>query len=747
MTAHVIGKPLARIDGRAKVTGAARYAADFNRPGQAYAVLVPATIGRGRITGIDQAAAQAVPGVVAVISHLNAPRLAYRPHKAGIDPAVGERLHVFQDDAVRFHGQPVAVVVAETLDEAERAAAALRIRYSEEAPLVDLASPEAVPTVPEAATRPGTRVRADSARGDADKALARAEVSLDVRYEMARENHNPMEPHATVAEWQGDRLTLWSKSQFVVNEAAEIAAILGIEAEQVQVICPFIGGAFGTSLRTWPHVTVAALAARMARRPVKLVLSRKQMFFTTGHRPRTSQRIALGATREGRLTAIIHEGLGETSRYEQFLEALTSTSTFMYGCANVRTRHRLAPLDTSTPTYMRGPGEASGMHALECAMDELSYELGIDPIELRRRNEPEIDEGEDKPFSSRSLMQCYALGAERFGWNAREPEPRSMRDGRLLVGMGMASASYPAGHAPANALARLRPDGLVEVEAAASDMGPGTYTSMTQVAAETLGVPIEQVRFSLGRSDFPQTPPHGGSWTMASVGSAVHKACLAARDAAAARAVADRRSPLFGAAVDQLEWRDGRLHRRGDAAAGQSPGAIAASLGSPIEGRATSQRSADVAERYSMHAFGAVFVEVAVDPDLGIIRVRRALGAYGAGRIVNPRLAKSQCIGGLIGGIGMALMEQTVLDPRDGRPVNAHMADYLVPVNLDVGQVDALFVEEEDPHVNPLGVKGIGEIALVGMAPAIANAVFHATGVRVRSLPIRIEHLLSDPHA
>ena len=746
MTTRVIGQPLARIDGRAKVTGAARYAADFNRPGQAYGVLVPATVGLGRVIGIDQGAVRAMPGVIAVISHLNAPRLAYCPHKAGIDPAVGERLHVFQDDLVRFYGQPVAVVVAETLDQAERAAAALHIRYAAELPLTDIHAPAAEPLLPEAATRPGSRVRADTARGDADAALERADVSLDVRYEMACENHNPMEPHATIAEWQDGRLTLWSKSQFVVNEAAEIAAIFGLEADQVEVICPFIGGAFGSALRAWPHVTVAALAARMTRRPVKLVLSRKQMFFTTGHRPRTSQRIALGATRDGRLTALIHEGIGETSRYEQFLEALTAASTFMYSCANVRTRHRLAPLDTGTPTYMRGPGEASGIHALECAMDELSYRLGLDPIELRRRNEPKIDEGEDKPFSSRSLMQCYALGAERFGWSARRPEPRSMRDGRLLIGMGMAAASYPAGHAPANALARLRPDGLVEIEAAASDMGPGTYTSMTQVAAETLGVPVDQVRFSLGRSSFPQTPSHGGSWTMASVGSAVRQACLAARDAAVVQAVEDQRSPLFGAAPDQLEWQDGRLHRRGDPTAGQSPGEIAASLGRPVEGRAASRRSAEVAERYSMHAFGAVFVEVAVDPDLGIIRVRRAVGVYSAGRIVNPRLAKSQCIGGMIGGIGMALMEQTVLDPHDGRPVNAHMADYLVPVNLDVGQVEAHFVEEEDPHVNPLGVKGIGEIALVGMAPAIANAVFHATGVRVRGLPIRIEHMLEAPH-
>jgi xanthine dehydrogenase YagR molybdenum-binding subunit len=515
-----------------------------------------------------------------------------------------------------------------------------------------------------------------------------------------------MEPHATVAAWNGDRLTLWSKSQYVVNEQAEIAAVFGIPAEHVQVICPFIGGAFGTSLRTWPHVTLAAMAARQARRPVKLVLTRKQMFFTTGHRPRTVQRVALGATPDGRLTSLIHEGTGETSRHEEFVEALLSATGFMYSSPNTRTRYRLMPMDTGSPTYMRGPGEASGIFALECAMDELSYALAMDPIELRRRNEPEIDEGENKPFSSRSLMKCYDLGAERFGWSRRDPKPRAMRDGRLLIGMGVASATYPAGHAPASARVRLLPNGVAEVEVAASDMGPGTYTSMTQVAADTLGLPMEQVRFSLGRSDFPPAPPHGGSWTMASVGSAIRAACIAVREKAA--------------------------RHDADANAGQ-----------PIEALASSQRDPEVAQRYSMHAFGAVFTEVAVDPDVGTIRVRRALGVYGAGRIVNPRLAASQCTGGMVGGIGMALMERTVLDPRDGRPVNAHMADYLVPVNLDIPQLEAHFVEEEDPHVNPLGVKGLGEIALVGMAPAIANAVFHATGKRVRDLPIRIEDVLT----
>jgi xanthine dehydrogenase YagR molybdenum-binding subunit len=511
----------------------------------------------------------------------------------------------------------------------------------------------------------------------------------------------------------------------------------------VQVNCPFIGGAFGTSLRTWPHVTLAAMAARQVGRPVKLVLNRRQMFLTTGHRPRTLQRVAIGATRDGKITSIIHEGNGETSRYEEFTEALLSATSYMYSCPNVRTSYRLTPLDIGTPNHMRGPGEASGIFALESALDELSYDLGIDPIELRRRNEPTMDEGENKPFSSRSLVQCYALGAERFGWSRRTPAPRSMRDGRLLVGMGVASATYPVWYLSTSARVRLHADGTAAVEVAASDMGPGTYTSMTQVAAETLGIPVEKVRVSIGRSDFPPAPPHGGSMTMASVGSAVRAACLVAQDEVTKRAVADQRSPVFGAALDGVEWIGGSVRRRGDSSPGQSYRDILAGSGQPIEAHASNSRDPEAAQRYSMHSFGAVFAEVAIDPDVGTIRVRRALGAYGAGRIVNPLLASSQCTGGMIGGIGMALMEQTALDGRDGRPVNAHMADYLMPVNLDIGQLEAHFVDEHDPHVNVLGVKGLGEIALVGMAPAIANAIHHATGKRVRHLPIRIEDVLS----
>jgi xanthine dehydrogenase YagR molybdenum-binding subunit len=489
--------------------------------------------------------------------------------------------------------------------------------------------------------------------------------------------------------------------------------VFGIPAANIRVVSPFVGGAFGSGLRTWPHVTLAALGARVAGRPVKLMLSRREMYYGVGYRPHTVQRVALAASRDGALAAIVHEGYQETSTYEEFSEALLNASRFLHSCPNVFTRHRIARMNVHTPTYMRAPGEASGVFALESAMDELAVALGVDPVELRLRNEPERDEFKQLPFSSRSTRACYRVAAERFGWSRRDPEPRSMRDGRWLIGWGMATATYPMNYAPASAAARLLPDGTAEVTSASSDMGPGTWTSMTQVAAETLGLPIEQVKFSLGDTRLPRAAIHGGSMTMASVGSAVQAACRKAREDALARA---------GGANDLTD-----AMRR---------------LGQPVEASAD-VTPGDASQRFSMHAFGALFVEVAVDPDLGETRVRRMVGAYGAGRIVNPKTARSQCIGGMIGGIGMALMEHSVVDARNGRITNANFAEYAVPVHADAPPVmDVIFVDEHDPNVNPLGVKGVGEIALVGVAPAITNAIFHATGKRIRELPVTPDKLL-----
>jgi xanthine dehydrogenase YagR molybdenum-binding subunit len=738
-TRPAIGEPLPRVDGRLKVTGAATYAAEFDLADVAHAVMVTSTIAKGRVTQFDTAAAERAPGVIAVITAHNAPRLPYREQKSALDP-IGERLHVLQDDAVRFNGQPLAVVIAETLEQAEYGASLVRIAYATEPARLDFEAslPEAI--VPAAGLLPGASVQADTRRGDPDRALAEAPVRVDARYRLARQQHNPMEPHATIARWDGDRLTLWDKTQWVVTVRDEIAAIFGLTPDRVHVISPFVGGAFGTALRVWPHVTLAALAARQVGRPVKLVLTRRQMYAGTGSRPETWQRVALGATREGTLTAIVHEATGETSMYEQYVERVLQPTAFLHGCANVATRYRLLPLDVHTPVYMRGPGVASGIFALECAVDELACELRMDPVDLRLRNEPARDEHLQRPFSSRATRECYRVGGERFGWASRTPEPRSMRDGRWLIGWGMATAVYHTLQGRASARARVFANGRAIVESAASDMGPGTYTSMTQVASDALGLPPDRVRFVLGDSDFPPAPPHGGSQTMASVGSAVQAACAAVRAKVATlaaspaeRATPGRSGPEGGGpkgepegGPEQQAWYAEVLTRHG------LDVVEAVETVAPSESRL----------RYSMHAFGAVFADVAVDPDLALVRVRRIVGAYGAGRIVNPRMARSQAIGGMVGGIGMALLEHTVMDRLTGRIVNANLADYLVPVNADVAALEAIFVDEADPHVNPLGVKGLGEIALVGVAPAIANAVFHATGRRVRDLPITIESLL-----
>ena len=711
MTTAYIGQPISRVDGRKKVTGGATYAAEFDVPGQAHAVIVRSTVAKGRIAVIDGKAAEEAPGVLAVLTHRNAPKLAYREHKALIDPEVGERLHVLQDDQVNHQGQPIGLVIADTLEQATYAAGLVRVGYAAETGMTDISRAEPARPTQEETDQPSDRPP-ETRRGDPDGALAAAEVNIQQTYVIPRENHNPIELHATIAAWDGDRLTLWDKTQWVDNVADEIAAVFGIPVENIRVVSPFVGGAFGSALRAWPHVTLAALGARAVKRPVKIMLSRREMYYGVGYRPHTVQAVGLGASRDGRLAAIIHEGYQETSTYEEFTEALLDATRFLHSCPNVSTRHRVARMNVHTPTYMRAPGEASGIYALESAMDELAIALNMDPVELRLRNEPKEDEYKKQPFSSRSTRECYRIAGERFGWNRRTAEPRSMRDGHWLIGWGVASATYPTLRAPASAKARLLPDGTAEVTSAASDMGPGTWTSMTQVAADALGLPIERVKFTLGDTRLPKAPVHGGSITMASVGSAVQAACRKAREDALAR----------GGANDLTE-----AMRR---------------VAQPIEA-AVDVKPGKEMKQFSMHSFGAVFVEVAVDADLGETRVRRIVGAYGAGRIINPKLAHSQCIGGMIGGIGMALMEHSVVDPRNGRVPNGNLAEYAVPVHADCPPaMEVIFVDEQDPHVNPLGVKGIAELALVGVAPAVANAVFHATGKRIRELPITPDKLL-----
>ncbi|MFC9056424.1 xanthine dehydrogenase family protein molybdopterin-binding subunit [Streptomyces sp. NPDC057074] len=722
-----VGAPLSRVDGRLKVTGKARYAAEHDVKGALHAVMVDASVGRGRITSIDTRAAEAHSGVLRVIHHRNAPKLPYKDNKASNNPP-GRRLRVFQDDRVLFHGQPVAVVVATSLEAAQHGASLVEIRYDAEQPSTELAEAQAGdPT--------------NYARGDADAGIRSAAVRLDLTYRMARNHHNPMEPHATIARWDGDKLTVWDKTQWIVGTQTELSTVFDVPLDSVRVISPFVGGAFGSGLRCWPHTVVAALAARVTKRPVKLVLSRKQLYFGTGFRPAYEYRLRLGSDRRGRLRAMVHEMEHETSSYETFVEGILEPGQMLYSMPDVRQAYRTVALDVNTPIWMRGPGPATASYVIESALDELADQLGIDPIELRRRNEPAEDESSGLPWSTRRLRECYTVGAREFGWDRRSTRPRSRREGDWLIGMGMATGVYHTARAPAEARVQLDADGTAVVETATSDMGPGTYTSHTQVAADALGLTMRAVRFRLGDSLYPQTPPHGGSMTMASVGSAVLDGCNKVRQQAIKLAVEDRESPLYGVPAEGVVVRSGRLHLRSNTTRGETyQRLLARNNRSALEARGSFAPPSS--ERHSLHAYNATFAEVAVDATLGLVRVRRILGVYDAGRIISPKLAESQAIGGMVGGIGQALLEHTVTDHRDGRIVNADLANYLVPVNADVPDLKAIYLDGDDREADPLGVKGLGEVVMVGVAPAIANAVFNATGRRVRDLPITAEALL-----
>jgi xanthine dehydrogenase YagR molybdenum-binding subunit len=579
-------------------------------------------------------------------------------------------------------------------------------------------------------------------RGDVAQGLAAAAVTVDHTYSTPLENHNPMEVHSTIAQWNGDALLLYESTQGIFSVRNTVARHFGIPPDTVRVVAYFTGGGFGSKGGPWSHESLAAMAAREVGRPVKLVLTRRQMFGPVGGRPRTEQRVTLGASKDGALTAVRHHSKSNTSTIEDWVEPALNQTRLLYACPNVETTYDLVRLNVGTPTFMRAPGESTGTFALESAMDELAYALEMDPVELRLKNYAEQDPESGKPWSSKALRQCYASAAQRFGWSRRNPKPRSMRDGRWLVGWGMATATYPARRAPAAAVARMMPDGRVFVRAGTQEIGCGTYTAMTQIAADALGVAPDRVRFELGSTDMPDNPASTGSVTAASTGSAVHDVAVALRQKLVQLAVGDPQSPLHGASEAAVQVADGRLSLVSDSSRGESYAALVArSGGQPIEATVAARPGADT-QQYSMHSFGAVFTEVRIDPDLAIVRVPRVVTAHAVGRILNAKTARSQIMGGVVWGVGMALEEETLIDPHAGRYVNADLAEYHVPVNADIGDIDVAFIEEPDDHVSTVGAKGVGEIGITGVAASIANAVYHATGRRVRELPIRVERLL-----
>jgi xanthine dehydrogenase YagR molybdenum-binding subunit len=739
------GDPIDRVDGRLKVTGAAPYAAEVEVADVAHAFLVTSPVATGRITGIATAEARKLPGVLAILTHENAPRL---PPQPGIKdkPSLTDRvLQLLQSDRVLYSNQPVALVVADTLDRARHAAQRITVQIARAPVDVEFAEPRATlekPTQPKS-SEPSQIKPPDITRGDPAAGLAAAELRLSETYATPWETHNPMEMHATTAVWQDpEHLTIYDSTQGIFEVRRKLAATLGLAKENVRVISKYVGGGFGSKGSCWSHVVLAALAARQVRRPVKLMLTRPQMFGPVGGRPATSQRVTLGARKDGTLTLIRHESRSGTSRFDEFVEHVTAPTRALYACPNVFTSERLVRLDIGTPQFMRAPGESSGSFALESAMDELAYALNMDPLQLRLRNHADHDPETGKPWSSKSLKTCYQQAADRFGWARRDPKPGSMRDGDTLIGWGMATATYPASQRPAAAHATLRPDGTALVKAGSQDIGTGTYTIMTQIAADALELPIERVHFDLGDTEMPETPTSGGSATAASVGSAVRRACLALRDKLADLLRGESASPLHDIPAGELAFAGDRLVHKKSASRGEPLAALFKRHGLTALDAEFKSQTAESRKQYGTRSFGAQFVEVRVDPGLGQIRTSRVVSAFAAGRILNAKTARSQYLGGIVWGLSMGLHEQTVYDRRNGRIMNADFAEYHVPVNLDVPDIDVIFVDEHDPHVNEIGVKGIGEIGITGVAAALANAVFHATGKRIRDLPITLDKLL-----
>ncbi len=735
---NVVGLPVDRVDGRAKITGKAQYAGDFDMPKIANAWLVQSTVAKGKIASIDSRAASAAPGVLLVMTYENASKLPASAQQA--NPPSERALSLFQDATIRYNGEPVAVVVAESLEQARRGAELVDIRYAQETATLDFVAAQSSAYKPEKLTSG----EPDSSWGDPDAALRSAPVKMTATYTTPMESHNPMEPHATTAVWDGDRLTVYDSTQGVSGAKTALAKKLGIEPDNVKVISPYVGGGFGCKGSAWSHVVLAAMAARQLRRPVRLVLERTQMFGPVGYRPRTQQRIALGADSDGKLTAIKHDVISPTSTFEDWTESSAVVTRMLYACPNVSTTHRLVKLNLGTPTFTRAPGESTGSYALEAAMDELSYSLNIDPLELRIRNYAEKDPESGKPFSSKLLRECYADAATRFGWSKRSHAPRSMHDDDKLIGWGMATATYPANRMPAKASVTVMPDGNAVVRCGTQDIGTGTYTTITQITADALGLQMDRIKVELGDSSLPAAPVSGGSMTTASVTPAVQVAAKQAREQLVALVIADAASPLHGMAADDVDSTDGWLHGKSDTKKREPFAAVIARAGGkPIEASGESKLSDDVKKKYALHSFGAVFVEVEVDEPLAQIRVRRVVGTYGAGRILNAKTARSQFIGGVVWGIGMALMEHTMVDPKSGRVVNANLAQYHVPVNADIADIDVKFLDEDDQIFNAVGARGIGEIGITGVAAAIANAVYHATGKRIRDLPITSDALLN----
>ena len=735
-----IGQPRNRVDGPSKVTGAARFTAEYAPDSLAHAALVCSQIASGRVAAIDTTAAEAAPGVVLVVTHANAPRLK-APDM--LDPPTGKGaapsdLPILQDDRVYWNGQPVAVVIAETLEQAAHAASLITVDYAAGTSRLSFDALKSAAEVPKDILGEPAEITI----GDPDKALADASARVDEIYRTPWYNHNAIEPHATMAIWSdADRLTVYDSTQSLKRFSGSFERVFGLASGAVTVLAPFVGGGFGGKAALWHHSVICAAAARLAGRPVRLALTREQVYRDVGGRTLAEQRVALGAHGDGRLAALIHTGITATPDHARYAEQLTFPARHLYASENLFVGQKVVSLDTVANTWMRAPGESIGTFALESALDELAYALQLDPIELRRRNEPDKDPTKDTPYSSRHLVEAYARGAERFGWSGRSLTPRTQRDGEWLVGQGVATAYYPALRLPATARLTLHGDGTVEVSAAAHEMGMGTATVQIQHAAERLGLLIERVSFRYGDSSLPDSPLAGGSCQTISIVAAVHAAADRLHQELVRLARRADGGILADATVTNTQLRDGGLSRVDDPAKTMSLESILRAAGQDqIEVEASSSMPRE-SLKYSIASYGAQFCEVRVREDSGEVRIARWLGSFDCGRVLNPKTAASQLRGGIVMGIGMALTEETLFDERSGRIMNPSLSEYHIPVNLDVPYIDILMNDVADEHT-PLGAHGVGEIGITGAAAAIANALYHATGKRVRSLPITLDKLL-----
>jgi xanthine dehydrogenase YagR molybdenum-binding subunit len=736
-----MGRPIKRVDGRLKVTGQAKYSAEFAKPEMVRGYLVTSTISKGEITAIDATAAEKSPGVVAVLTHLNAPKFQELPPESREDGIRIEQRMPLSDAKIHYGGQYVALVLADTLEHAWHAAQLLEIRYNVAAPA--LRKDDA----PQSAKRPkenqGEEIQVQ--KGNVAQALANSElVKIEATYVTPVETHNPMELSATVAVWEdADHLTIYDATQYVKGAQSLVSQVFGLKRDAVRVVCPFVGGAFGCKGPVWPHTFLSAMAARVIGRPVKLELTRQQMFSGTGHRPETEQTIALAATRDGKLQAVRQVVQNATSPAGQWIEMCgIGGASVLYDAPNVEFSHTVYTTNVAQPSFMRAPGECPGTYAMECAIDELAVALKMDPVQFRLANDSMKHPIKQVPWSTRHLKECYELGAAKFGWGRRLSEPRSMTDGHLLVGWGVATATYPAKKWDAEAQIELHADGTAVVRCASHDLGTGAYTAFTQISADAIGLPVEKITFELGSSDLPYGPVAGGSNSTATVGSAIVAAAEELRKQLAALVIKDAGSPLHGMQADDV-----RLDGKGGLCAARDVSKVdsfaevlrrGGKASFVAQGKTAESKEKDLA----FQSFGAHFCEVKIDPALPLVRVTRVVSVMDCGRVINPKTGGNQIAGGVVMGIGMALEEETVYDPATGLPVTRNLADYHVPVNKDIADIEVHFVGEPDLKFNPMGARGMGEIGITGITAAIANAVFHATGRRIRRLPITLDKLL-----